>query len=160
MNGRSLVMTPDPQPPAAGQVTGSPARASAPPGDNAGIAQSLREMAVLLDAQNGNPYRAAAYRKAADTVAQLKLSVRDIFDEQGVAGLDALPAIGPRIAAAIAEILITGRWGQLQHLRGEADPGALFRTIPGVGAETAHRLHEALGVETLEALELAAHDGR
>ena len=145
--------TADPNPRSAGE-------APPPSGDNAGVAQSLREMAVLLDAQNGNPYRAAAYRKAADTVAQLARNVRDIFDEQGVAGLDALPGIGPRIAAAIAEILITGRWGQLQHLRGEADPAALLRTIPGVGAETAHLVHEALGVETLEALEVAAHDGR
>ena len=134
--------------------------AQRPPGDNAGIAQTLREMAVLLDAQNGNPYRAAAYRKAADTLAHLERSVRDVFDEQGVAGLDALPAIGPRIAAAIAEILITGRWRQLQTLRGESDPAALLRTIPGVGDELAHRLHEELGVETLEALEIAAHDGR
>ncbi len=129
-------------------------------GDNAGVAQWLREMAVLLDAQNGNPYRAAAYRKAADTVAQLARNVRDIFENEGIGGLDALPGVGPRIAAAIGEILATGRWGQLQHLRGEADPEALLRTIPGVGPETAHRLHEGLGVETLEALEVAAHDGR
>lgn len=140
-------------------LTGPPAERVAP-GDNAAVAQWLREMAQLLDAQNGNPYRAAAYRKAADTVAGLPRDVRDIFDKEGIDGLDALPGVGPRIAAAIAEILITGRWGQLQHLRGEADPVALLRTIPGVGAELAHRLHEALGVETLEALEVAAHDGR
>jgi DNA polymerase (family X) len=138
-----------------------PATDAPPPSrDNAVVAQALREMAVLLDAQNGNPYRAAAYRKAADTVAQLDRHVREIFDEQGVTGLDALPGIGPRIAGGIAELLITGRWGQLQHLRGEADPAALLRTIPGVGAETAQLVHEALGVETLEALEVAAHDGR
>ena len=169
MNDRSLVMTPDPQPPAdakaaANATVNAAVNAThappAPSGDNAGIAQWLREMAVLLDAQNGNIYRAAAYRKAADTVAQLDRSVRDIFEEAGISGLDALPGVGPRIAAAIGEILATGRWGQLQHLRGEADPAALLRTIPGVGPELAHRLHEGLGVETLEALEVAAHDGR
>jgi Holliday junction resolvasome RuvABC DNA-binding subunit len=165
MNDDSPVMKSDPQPPAVAKAAVSAPRnaAPAPPGalgDNAGIAQWLREMAALLDAQNGNPYRAAAYRKAADTVAQLPRNVRDLFEESGIGGLDALPAIGPRIAAAIAEILTTGRWGQLQHLRGEADPAALLRTIPGVGPELAHRLHEGLGVETLEALEVAAHDGR
>ena len=129
-------------------------------GDNAWIAQRLREMAQLVEAQGGNPYRAGAYRNAADTVSHLPRDVRELFDQEGCAGLDALPGIGPRITAAIAEMLATGGWGQLQRLRGEADPGTVLRTVPGVGPGLAHRLHEALGVETLEALEAAAHDGR
>ena len=133
---------------------------NAPADDNARIAQRLREMAALLDAQGGNPYRAAAYRKGADTVAQLDRGVREIFDREGPAGLDALPGIGPGIAAAIGEMLATGGWRQLDRLRGDADPEALLRTVPGVGAGLAHRLHESLGVDTLEALEVAAHDGR
>ena len=161
MNDTSLVAAANSPPPADAKAAIHAAQPpQAPPGDNAGIAQWLREMAQLLDAQDGNPYRAAAYRKAAETVAQLPRNVRDIFEEAGINGLDALPGIGPRIAAAIGEILATGRWGQLLHLRGEADPTALLRTIPGVGPDTAHRLHEGLGVETLEALEVAAHDGR
>ena len=128
--------------------------------DNATIAQALREMAVLLEAQGDNGYRVAAYRRAADMVAHLSRPLRDIHEHEGEAGLDALPGVGPRIAAAIAELLSTGRWQQLERLRGEADPDALFRTIPGVGAELAHRLHDELGVQTLEALELAANDGR
>lgn len=128
--------------------------------DNAWVAQRLREMASLVDAQDGNPFRAGAYRKAADTVAALGRELRDIHAEQGLAGLDALPGVGPRIAAAIAEMLATGGWRQLEHVRGDADPTARLRTVPGVGPELAHRLHEALGVDTLEALEVAAHDGR
>jgi len=128
--------------------------------DNPRIAQALREMAVLLEAQGDNAYRVAAYRRAADRVAHLARPLRDIHHEQGEAGLEALPGVGPRIAAAIVELLTSGRWAQLERLRGEADPDALFRTIPGVGAELAHRLHDELGVQTLEALELAANDGR
>ena len=154
-------MTAQPRPGAAAPTAGSAdSRSPVPGGENAMIAQGLREMAVLLEAQGGNAYRATAYRRGADTVAQLTRNVRKVYDEAGLDGLDALPGIGPRIAAAIGEMLMTGRWRQLEHLRGEADPGALLRTIPGVGAELAHRLHEILGVETLEALELAAHDGR
>lgn len=142
---------------------GTPAPASSAPrsdADNAPIASMLREMAALLDAQNGQPYRAAAFRHAADTIAGLGTGVRQLFDREGLAGLDALPGIGPSIAAAIAEILATGQWGRLQRLRGEADAEALFRTIPGVGPELAQQLHESLGVDTLEAFEAAAHDGR
>jgi hypothetical protein len=40
------------------------------------------------------------------------------------------------------------------------DRGRLFRTIPGVGPVLAWRTHDALHVESLTALEIAAHDGR
>ena len=54
----------------------------------------------------------------------------------------------------------TGRWIQLERMRGEAEPEELFQSIPGVGPETARRLHDVLHIDTLEALEIAAHDGR
>lgn len=130
------------------------------PADNREVAALLREMAGLLRAQGANPYRADAYDRAADTLAALDRSVREIYAAEGEAGLDALPAIGSGIAAAIGELLSHGRWTQLERLRGEADAESLFRTIPGVGPQLAQRLHEGLHVGTLEALELAAHDGR
>jgi Holliday junction resolvasome RuvABC DNA-binding subunit len=128
--------------------------------DNTHIAQALREMAALLEAQGDNPFRVGAYRNAAAGLARLQQPLREIYEQAGVAGLDALPGVGARIAAAIAELLSTGRWQQLERLRGQADADSLFRTIPGVGAELAHRLHDELGVDTLEALEAAAWGGR
>jgi putative hydrolase len=68
--------------------------------------------------------------------------------------------VGKGIASAIAELLITGRWSQLERLRGTVDPHALFQTIPGVGEDLARRMHDVLEVDTLEALEAAAHEGR
>ena len=131
-----------------------------PLSDNPSIGERLREMAELLAAQGANPFRAGAYRKAADAVTQLSGDIREIFDREGTAGLETIPGVGKGIASAIAEILITGRWGQLERLRGTVDPCALFRTIPGVGEDLARRIHDALAVDTLEALELASHDGR
>lgn len=128
--------------------------------DNAEVAQALREMAVLLEAQGDNPFRVAAYRHAADVVARLPRSIRQVHAAAGLDGLDALPGVGPRIAAAIAELLTSGRWAQLERLRGAADPETLLRTVPGIGAGLAHRLHDELGVDTLEGLEVAAHAGR
>jgi DNA polymerase (family X) len=128
--------------------------------DNVQIASWLRQAAELLHAQGANPYRVGAYRKAAETVERHSSSVRDIFATRGIAGLDALPTVGPGIAAAIAEMLQTGHWVQLERLRGTLDPARLFETVPGVGPELAKRIHDALGVDTLEALEAAAHDGR
>jgi len=128
--------------------------------ENAQIAAQLREAAALLQAQEGNPFRVGAYRKAADVVARARRPVRELFDAQGRAGLQGLPGVGPGIASAVAEILLTGRWVQLARLRGDAEPETLLRTVPGIGPETAHAVHEALHVDTLEALETAAHDGR
>jgi Holliday junction resolvasome RuvABC DNA-binding subunit len=131
-----------------------------PPPENQQVATWLRQAAELLQAQGANPFRVGAYRKAADTVAAFPDSLMDLLRSQGRSGLDALPGVGPGIAAAIAEMLETGRWVQLDRLRGSVDPTALFRTVPGIGPELAERLHDELGVETLEALEVAAHDGR
>ena len=124
------------------------------------VADRLREAADLLEHQQANPFRVRAYRQAADTAASLDEDLRDILKRQGMDGLDALPAIGPRIAEAIRQMLVTGRWGQLDRLRGTLDPEQLFRSVPGVGAELARRVHDTLHVDTLEALEMAAHDGR
>lgn len=124
------------------------------------IAERLREAADLLEHQDANPFRVGAYRRAADTVAGLARDITEILDRQGLDGLVALPGIGRSIAAAIEEIVRSGRWSQLERLRGTLEPEKVFQTIPGVGPRLARRLHEALEVETLEALEIAAHDGR
>ena len=135
-------------------------RKNPPDSDNLRVAQWLREAAELLHAQGANPFRVGAYRKAADTVLRFDGSLRALYADHGRAGLDALPGIGAGIAAAIGEMLERGRWSQLDRLRGSLDPEQLFRTIPGIGPAMAQRIHDALGVETLEALEVAAHEGR
>ena len=128
--------------------------------DNEQVADMLLQAAALLIDQGANPFRANAYRTAADTVAGLALSLREIFETKGKAGLEALPGIGAGIASAIAEILITGRWNQLERLRGTIDPVGTLQTIPNVGPVLATQIHDALHVDTLEALEAACHEGR
>ena len=64
------------------------------------------------------------------------------------------------LAQAIPQMVRTGRWAQLERLRGAVAPEQLFQSIPGLGPKLARRIHEHLDVDTLEALELAAHDGR
>ncbi len=124
------------------------------------IAERLRQAADLLEQQGANPYRARAYREAARVVESLDVDLRDLLEKEGLEGLTALPAVGRSIAAAIAEMVRTGRWAQLERLKGAADPVALFASIPGIGPKLARKIHETLGIDTLEGLELAAHDGR
>lgn len=127
---------------------------------NETAATMLRDCAELLRQQDANPFRVNAYIRAAQTLDALPRDARDILREQGIDGLVALPAIGRGLAAAIAEIADTGRLSRLDRLRGSLAPEKLFQTVPGIGPSLAHTIHDSLEVESLEALEVAAHDGR
>jgi hypothetical protein len=58
------------------------------------------------------------------------------------------------------QLATTGRWAQLERMRGRLDPEIAFQNIPGIGPAFARLIHEHLHIDTLEALEAAAHDGR
>jgi putative hydrolase len=127
---------------------------------NQRVADLLRQTADLLAQQQANPFRVNAYRRAAETADAMDDDLREILDEEGLEGLVRLPSIGTGIASSIQEIARTGRLSRLDRLRGDAEPEQLFQTLPGVGPEMAHTIHAELHVDTLEALEVAAHDGR
>lgn len=127
---------------------------------NAALATRLDEVASLLEEQQANPYRVRAYRNAAASLRHLDTPIDDLYRHLGLAGLEALPAVGESIARSLRALLTTGRLPMLERLRGASDPEELLMTVPGIGRKTAERLHEELGIDSLEALELAAHDGR
>jgi DNA polymerase (family X) len=127
---------------------------------NYAAAERLREYARLLEFQHANPFRVNAYQRAAQTLDSLQFNVRDALWERGVEALHGVPFIGGGMALAINEIAQTGRLARLERLRGSADPETLLRSVPGIGPKLARKLHEALDVTSLEALEVAAHDGR
>ena len=127
---------------------------------NRKAADILRECATLLTSQDANPFRINAYIRAAQTLEGLSEDASEILHREGESGLVKLPAIGTGIAAAIAEIERTGRLALLDRMRGSADPAVLFRVVPGIGPALAREIHDTLNIDTLEALEIAAHDGR
>jgi DNA polymerase (family 10) len=127
---------------------------------NTEIARRLEEVAWLLTEQGANPYRVQAYRHAAETVRRLDRPVTELVQHEGTAGLRRLPGIGESLARSIRELVLTGRLPILDRLRGEVDPVSLLASVPGIGTVLAERLHHDLGIDTLEELEAAAHDGR
>jgi len=127
---------------------------------NEEIADLLERVADLLEAQHADRYRVRAYRRGAATVRGLERPVREVLKREGRKGLEELPDIGKSLAASIEEYLHTRRLGLLDRLEGQVSPEDLFTTLPGVGEELARRIHDVLHVETLEDLEVAAHDGR
>ena len=128
--------------------------------ENGTIAAYLRDMAHLLEQQDADSFRVSAYRHAAQSVDGLGVPLAGILRDSGMPGLVALPHIGKRIGAAIAEMVTTGRWLQLERLTGLLDPETLFQTVPVIGPRLARAIHDTLQIDTLEALEIAAHDGR
>ena len=127
---------------------------------NRAISERLYEYSTVLEQQKANQFRIRAYRRAAATVEGLEEDVGLVYRRGGIESLVALPNIGKGIASAIAELLQTGRLARLERLRGALEPARLFQIVPGIGPKLAARIHDELGIDTLEALELAAHDGR
>jgi hypothetical protein len=127
---------------------------------NQDIASRLREAADILEQQAANPFRVRAYRRAAETISRLEEDLPELIEHGGPEALVALPNIGRGIATAITEILSTGRWAQLERMRGSLDPVQRLQAVPGIGPVLAEQIHDELHVDTLEGLELAAHDGR
>ena len=105
-------------------------------------------------------FRIAAYRRAADSVRALDTDLGTIAEKGGRAALEAIPGVGVSIGSAIAQMLTTGRWTFLDHLKGRSSPEQLFQSVPGIGPTLARRVCETLHVNMLEGLETAAHDGR
>jgi hypothetical protein len=127
---------------------------------NAEIADRLDDVAALLEEQGANQYRVQAWRGGAATVRRESRPVAELFHKEGVEGLDRLPGIGSSLARAVRDLVETGRLGTLERLRGESDPVTLLASVAGVGHALAERIHDQLGVESLEQLEVAVHDGR
>ena len=127
---------------------------------NQDIADKLLEIATLLKEQGANPYRVSAYRNAATVIINLPQPVSEIVARKDFQGLVALPGIGEGIARSIYEYVALGRMSRLESLKGGHDPVALFESIPSIGPKLAHRIIEHLHIDSLEALEVAAHNQR
>lgn len=127
---------------------------------NDDIAHVLERVGDLLGAQGANPYRVRAYRTAAQRVRGSVPPIAALALDEPPGALERLPDIGSSLGSAIREYAATGRLRLLERLEGQVSPEDLFASVPGIGEEFARRLHTQLGVDTLEELELAAHDGR
>lgn len=122
--------------------------------DNQRVARLLYELGALSgrDDDRTRRFRAAAYRRAADTVAALDDDVLTMSVDE----LTALPGVGAGTAARIDEIRRTGTVARLEELRARDPAGAeeLLR-VPGLGPRTVARLRDDLGVRDIAGLRAA-----
>jgi DNA polymerase (family 10) len=127
---------------------------------NAEIAAVFDHVADLLEYQGGNVFRIRAYRTAARTIGGLVEPLATVRTSAGRSLTD-LDGIGADLAAKIESLLDTGRLALLEKLEREV-PAAAFELmrVPGLGPKKVKQLFDALGIDSLEALERACHERR
>jgi DNA polymerase (family 10) len=125
---------------------------------NAEIAAALRELGVLYELDGADRFRVQAYREAARTVAESPVSIEQLAEE---GRLTELPAIGKTLAEKIETLIETGSIPSADKLKAKF-PATLVEVtrVPGLGAKTARRIYDELGVENLTQLKEAAEQGR
>ncbi|WP_407123394.1 helix-hairpin-helix domain-containing protein [Bradyrhizobium sp. STM 3561] len=126
--------------------------------DARGVASLLREYAQRTALRGGNPYRAKAYSRAADSLASLVVPLDVLIAEDR---LTEIPGVGDAIADIIAKLYKTGTHPSLEKLRTEIPAGVLeLLSVPGLRPEKVLRLYRDLGIASLAELEAAAKDDR
>lgn len=130
------------------------------PPSNEELASALMEVATLLQIQGANRFRVEAYYRAANMLLALIKPAWQLYEHEGLDGLEALPGVGRTISKALQQMIRGGRWPLLERLSGNDSIEQLFSSVPNIGPTFAKRLHEELGLETLAELQTAAWDGR
>ena len=123
---------------------------------NPKVAEVLFNIATLLEMQDANPYRVAAYRNAARNVLALDTPVVDLFAPDRPLEI---PGVGERLRRKITELITTGRMTFYDDLCEESlpeDVRALMQ-VPNVGPRTALRLVGQLGIHSVAQLWEAAN---
>src|SRR3954469_8864020 len=97
------------------------------------VASLLREYAQRTALRGGNPYRAKAYSRAADSLAALAVPLDLLIAEDR---LTEVPGVGDAIADIITKLHKAGTHPSLETLRKEIPEGVLeILSVPGLSPE-------------------------
>jgi DNA polymerase (family X) len=125
---------------------------------NAEIADAMSELATLYELDGAIRYRVLAYREAARVIRQSPVSVEELA-RAGRA--TELPGIGRTLEQKIVTLVDTGEIPSAAKLKRKFPASLIDVTrVPGVGAKTARRLYDELGIASLEELRAAAEGER
>ena len=126
--------------------------------DKAEVVRTLEEMAEILELTEANPFQIMAYRNGAQSLDDFDGDLGQAVREKS---LTDLPGIGKGLSAMISDLVLTGRSDECERLRSLL-PGKLRELlhVPRLGPKRIRRLNQELGVDSVEALEAAAREGR
>ncbi|MEA2990837.1 MAG: polymerase [Alphaproteobacteria bacterium] len=126
--------------------------------DTQAVAQLLREFAQRSALRGGNPYRAKAYSRAADSLTALAVPLDRMVPE---GRLREIPGVGDAIADIITKLHGTGTHPTLEAMRKEVPAGVLeMLSVPGLHPDKVLKLYKLLGIASLADLEKAARADR
>ncbi|MEJ7891988.1 MAG: DNA polymerase/3'-5' exonuclease PolX [Solirubrobacteraceae bacterium] len=125
---------------------------------NGAIAQAFDELGDLYELEGADQYRVIAYRNAARSVRDASVSVAQLTREGKATTLN---GIGKTLDSKLKALVEEGEIPQSVKLRQKFPPGLLrVMHLPGFGPKRARRLHDELGIDSLESLLAAAEAGR
>ena len=122
------------------------------------VARLLTEIGRRTALRGGNPFRAKAYQRAAESLLALPAPLDEVIAS---GELQTIPGVGSAIADIIEKLSTTGTHPALERMRRETPEGLMdIMALPGMRPERAAKLYEKLGVASIADLEKAAKEGK
>lgn len=126
--------------------------------DKADIVNVLESIAVLLEIKGDNPFKIRAYQSGARALETMENDLGQLIAEGKLAGMR---GIGSALVDKIETLYATGELEFYTKLRASVAPGLIeMLEIPGLGGKKVKKLHDALGVDTIEGLKAACEGGQ
>jgi len=126
--------------------------------NKADIVDVLEDIAVLLELKGENPFKIRAYQTGARVLETMDADLAELIESDELASVK---GIGSALVAKIETLYRSGELDYYTELRASVAPGLIeMLEIPGLGGKKVKKLHDALGVESIDALKQACEDGQ
>ncbi|PLR68350.1 MULTISPECIES: DNA polymerase/3'-5' exonuclease PolX [Bacillaceae] len=114
------------------------------------VIKLLENIAIYMELKGENPFKIAAFRKAANALETDDRSLSSIED------FTKIPGIGKGTAAVITEFIEAGKSETLEQLQSEVPQGLIpLLKLPGLGGKKIAKLYKELGVTDVDSLKTA-----
>lgn len=125
--------------------------------DRETLADTLEEIALLLELKGENPFKIRAYRSGAETVRQFP---GDIVKQAEEGDLKGIKGVGDALQQKLHELASTGKLEYHENLRAEF-PETLFELfkIQGLGPKKIKALYDKLSVDSVTRLKEVCESG-
>jgi len=128
--------------------------------NNDEIARRFFRLAALMEVRGDDPFRLRSYRNAAEAIEVWPTPLKEIAEQEGVAGLQEIPGVGKAIAGKVIDLLTKGSFDAWDRLTAETPETVLdLLEIPGIGPKTAALLHQRFKVSSREDLKAFVSSG-
>jgi DNA polymerase (family 10) len=124
---------------------------------NQQIATKLREVSQLMQLAGENRFKVIAFDRAAQTIESLNEEIGTYIQNKN---LTDIKGVGKSIAEDIYALEETGEMPVLQSFRQKVPEGLVkWLDISGLGPKNAYKIHNELGISTIEELKEKIEDG-